>query len=518
MGKGTRKRLDRQEELQKQAEAAAVQKKTAGRKRLVYIIVAAVAVLAILAVVLFRIRADIRRQNGDAIRETTVMSTEHFKVDGAMMSYFIHAELSAYARENANTIAAAGLDAKADLKTQSCPRGGDRIETWFDYFSDLAIQDVKRYLYVAEGATAEGLSLTAEDEAYLDQQIQIVRDQAKSENKTLEEFVSENFGQGVNLDDIRRAMDLQMLGSKLRAHVEDGVVCTDEKLQAYYQDNAVKLNTCDFYTITFASSVTDDMTAEDISAYNAVTKLWADGLAQCHDVDSFRAYLASYYQQYYEEQGQTYDDAEIQASIDNNASEVKGHTYSDTALSNWALDPSRQVGDTNVIEGDNEYSVYLITKAPTRLDYKTRTFRQIKLSGLSYETAVQRRDKVNELRDTFMAGEQTESAFAALAEQNNDDKADRDAGGLCENTRKGEVDEKVSDWLFEDGRKAGDVRILKNTNDTYYLVYYVGEGEVCWKVTAAEQLKSSAYDDLYNDLSLHTEVTVDREAIENLPG
>ena len=518
MGKGTRKRQGRQEQAQQQAQAAAEQKKAASRKRLIWIVVAIVAVLAIAAGVLLRVRSDIRRQNGDAIREMTVMSTEHFTVDGAMMTYFIHSERSAYARENAGTITAEGLDPKADLKTQPCSRGGDKIETWYDYFADAATWDVKHYLYLAEGATAAGITLDAEDEAYLDEQLQTVRDQAKTENESLEAFVATNFGEGVSLTDIRRAMELQMLGSKLRAHVEEGVACSDEDLQAYYDDNAARLSTCDYYTITFVSSIEDGFTDEQISAYNEGTRVWANGLALCHDVDSFNAYLDSYYRQYYEEQGQLYDDAEIKASIQNNTTLVEGYTYADDAVSAWALDPARQVGDTTVIEGTNEYSVYLITKAPTRLDYKTRTFRQIKLSELSYETAIARRDKVNQLRDTFVAGEQTEDAFTTLAKRNNDDAADLESGGLHENTRKGDVDEKVSEWLFEDGRKAGDIRILKDSSDTYYLVYYVGEGEVCWKVTAAEQLKSSAYEAAYNDLSMNTAVTVDTAAIATLPG
>ena len=518
MGKGTRKRLDRQEERQKQEEVAAAQQKAAGRKRLVWIATAIVAVLVIVAIVLLRIRADVRRQNGDAIRETVAMSSEHYTVDGAMMSYFIHSELSAYVRENANTVTLEGLDPEADLKTQTCTAGNTGAETWFDYFADAAMKDVRYYLYLAEGANEAGLTLSDDDVAHIDSQIQLVRDEAKAKNQSLDEFIAANFGQGVNLDDIRRAIELQMIGSKLRGHVEADVASTDADLQAYYEGNSARLNSCDLYTITFVSSIQDGFTDEQISAYNAGTRVWADGLALCHDVDSFRAYLDSYYRQYYEEQGQAYDDAEIKASIDNNASLLEGFTYTGDTLSEWALDPSRQVGDTTVIEGENEYSVYLITKAPTRLDYKTKTFRQIKLGEESYETAIARRDKINELRDTFAAGEQTEAAFAALAEQNNDDKTDQVLGGLHENARRDDVDEKVREWLFEDGRKAGDVRIIKDGSDNYYLIYYVGEGEPCWKVTAAQQLKTAAYDDAYNKLAMNTNVTVDPGVISKLPG
>lgn len=518
MGKGTRKRLDRQEQAHRQSQAAAAEQKKTNRKRLIWIAAAVVVVLAVAATVAIVRLHDTRTQNGDAIRDKVVMSSRHFKVDGAMMSYFIHSEMSAYVRANSNTISMEGLDPQADLKAQPCSIGSTRVETWFDYFADSATMNVRSILYLAEGASAAGLELTDADRTHIDEQIEIVRDQAKAENQTVEAFVAANFGQGVTTDDIRRAMELQMLGSKLRAHVESGVDCSEAALQTYYHEHAAPLSTCDYYTITFVSSIEDGFTEEQISRYNEGTKKWADDLAQCHDVDSFRAYLADYYRQYYEERGQSYDDAEIQASIDNNAALVEGHLYTGDALSIWALDPARQVGDTTVIEGENEYSVYLITKAPTRLDYKTRNFRQIVLTESGYETAVARRDKANELRDEFLAGEQTEAAFTALAEQYNEDRATRTTGGLCEDTRREDVSDNISAWLFEDGRKTGDIRIFKTDGDVYHLIYYVGEGEVCWKVTAKEQLKAEAYDQTFNELSLATDVTVDRDAIATLPG
>ncbi|MBR3289556.1 MAG: peptidylprolyl isomerase [Clostridia bacterium] len=516
MGKGTRKRLDRQEKLQQQAQELAVQKKAAGRKRLLWIAVVAVAVLAIAAVLLLRLRNDLRLQNGDVIREQIVMSSEHFQVDGAMMSYFIHSEAMAYARANSNTLTMEGLDPDTDLKTQTRTENGS--QTWFDYFADVAEENVRQYLRLTEGAQAAGLKLDADDEAYLDEQIETVRAQAKEENQTVEAFASAKFGLGVNLDDIRRAIDLQMLGAKLRPHLEQEVAATDEQLQAYYNENAAKLNTCDYYTITFVSSIEDGFTNDQILDYNAGTKRWADDLAKCHTMESFRAYLEGYYRMYYEDRGQEYDDAEIQASIDNTAKLVEEHIWTDDELSRWALDPSRQVGDTTVIEGTNEYSVYLITKAPTRLDYKTRDFRQIMLTKDTYETAVNMRDKANELRDRYEAGERTEAAFARLAEQYTDDANTKQAGGLCKNTRKGDTDAAVSAWLFDAARKAGDTRIIKSDDERYYLVYYVGEGEACWRVTAKEQMKAAAYNETYAALRANTQITVEQDAIATLPG
>ena len=518
MGKGTRKRLDRQEEKKRQEQVAAEQKQAARRKRRVWIVAAIVAAVAVLAVGVLLIVREVRRQDGSVLRSQTVMSTEHYTVDGAMMSYFIHAEARAYAAEHASTIAAEGLDTAQDLKAQPYTLGSSNADTWYDYFAAQATEKVKQYLRLAEGAHKAGITLSAEDDAYLDKQIQVVRDQAKSENKDEAAFVSETYGLGVNLDDVRRAIDLQMLGARYRQSMEQDQTYTDEELQDYYQDHSAKLSTCDYYTITFVSAIDDSFSDDQILDYNAATKRWADDLAACHDMDSFRAFLADYYRRYYEERGQDYDDAEIQAAINANATLVEAYTYTDDELGRWALDPARQAGDTTVIEGENEYSVYLITKAPTRLDYKTKNFRQILLSKVTDGTASGARDKANQLRDEFAAGEQTEAAFAKLAKQYNLYDTDKENGGLCENVRKDGTDEKVSEWLFADGRTPGETRIIKNSSDVYYLIYYIGEGETCWKTLATEYMQRASLDEAYDRLYGSVEIEVNENAIKGLPG
>lgn len=518
MGKGTRKRQDRQEQRRQQAQELAVQKKAASRKRLLWIAAAVAAALLIAAGLFLRLRGEMRRQNGDVIREQTVMASEHFRVDGAMMSYFIHSEAMAYAQENSSTLAAEGLNPDADLKSQT--RSGNGTQTWFDYFSGIATENVYQYLRLAEGAQAAGLKLDADDEAYLDEQIGTVRAQAKEEDKSVEAFVAEKFGLGVNLDDVRRAIDLQMLGAKLRPHIEESVTVTDEQLQAYYDENAARLNTCDYYTITFSASLEEDYTADQIRDYNEATRRWADDLAKCHNVEDFRAYLDGYYRMYYDGRGQAYDEAEIKASIDNTAKLIEGHVWTDDELSRWALDPSRRAGDTTVIERDDngvkEYAVYLITKAPTRLDYKTRNFRQILLTRSTYKTGAY--GEANDLRDEFEAGERTEAAFAELAKKHSEDLNTQASGGLYRNARKEDVDEKVAAWLFEESRKAGDVRIIKNQNDDFYVVYYVGEGEICWRVTAQNQMKTAAYNRASARLRKDTDITFDQDVMAELPG
>ena len=502
MGKGARKRLDRQVQAQQQAQTAAAQKKAADRKRILWIAVAIVAVVAIGLTLFFTLFN--RGNKGDGtFRDKIVMTSEHFQVDGAMMSFFIHSEVGLYVKNNASTLSLVGLDTESDLKSQPCSEAG--AETWYDYFANLAIQRVSYYLYLAEGATEAGITLDDDDKEYLDNQMQLVRDQAAQAKQEVELFVEENFGKGVTLDDIYRAIEIRRLGDKLRPHVESGVSYTDEELSTYYADNATKLNTCDYYAFTFDNTVVG---GEDK----------AEELAECHDEAAFRAYLEEYYRRNYEDIGQSYNEAEIKAAFDTNVKVVEGYIYEETDLSDWALDPERQVGDTHVFEEEYGYTVYFITKAPARLDYKTCNYRQIVLTDTTDTIEVNRRTKINQIRDEYLAGEQTEAAFAALAERYNESKDSRASGGLCSDMRREDVGEKACDWLFDDSRKAGDIRIIKEDGDSYYLIYYIGEGEVCWKVTADAQIKEAAFNRTVNQLFEKTNISVDRAAIADLPG
>ena len=83
------------------------------------------------------------------------------------------------------------------------------------------------------------------------------------------------------------------------------------------------------------------------------------------------------------------------------------------------------------------------------------------------------------LLDQFLAGEQTEEAFAALANEHSQDPGSNQAGGLYEGVTEGEMVQAFNDWCFDEARQVGDTGIVK-TEYGYHVMYFCGS-ESLWQ-------------------------------------
>ena len=106
-------------------------------------------------------------------------------------------------------------------------------------------------------------------------------------------------------------------------------------------------------------------------------------------------------------------------------------------------------------------------------------------------------DKANEILAEYQAGEQTEDAFAALANKYSDDAGSNTTGGLYEGAYDGQFVTEFNDWVFDASRQSGDVDIVRheageddaNPYYGYHIIYYVGENVPVWKQTSDTALR-----------------------------
>lgn len=77
------------------------------------------------------------------------------------------------------------------------------------------------------------------------------------------------------------------------------------------------------------------------------------------------------------------------------------------------------------------------------------------------------------LLEQFLAGEQTEEAFAALANEHSQDPGSNQNGGLYEGVTEGEMVQAFNDWCFDASRQPGDTGIVK-TEYGYHVMYFCG--------------------------------------------
>lgn len=484
MGKGARKRLLHQENLISKEEK--VQKEMAEKRKnkIVYFSIFFFILIVIVGIVATRLVSKHISESGSALRKQVIMNTEHYTIDGAMMTYYIHSEINNFQKEDQGKT----LDLSKDLKEEKCSLPDVKDQTWYEYFADKAKTKASRDLVFAEAAYDVKFELDEKGKEEVEEQLSSLEEEAKNKNEDLKAYIVSNFGQGVQMDDIRKVVSLQELGYKYKEEYKQNLTFTDVEKENFLKNNSKYYNTCDYYTITFVSSVEDGMTQEQIDSYNKSSLIWAEGLADCHSVASFESYLYGYFTKYYEERSQEYTDETIRNEIDKTAVIVKDFEYNDSELADWALDSSRKVGDTKIINGDNQYEVYMIVTAPHKSSYTTKNVRAIWLSSDTYTNITNANSQARKILVEWKKNP-TEENFKKLAEKYSDDKYAASKGGLMENCLKDQIDESLSKWIYDSSREYADYSIIKQNEEGYYIAFYVGDGIESWKAVADHYIR-----------------------------
>ena len=181
--------------------------------------------------------------------------------------------------------------------------------------------------------------------------------------------------------------------------------------------------------------------------------------------------------------------------------DLAGSSLGYQAFAEWMQDAARKAGDSTVYEQENGgYYVVLFQSRETE-EYNTVNVRHILVkpvdadgdSAISDDEKAAAEAKMDEIKAEWEAGEQTEDAFAELANKYSEDPGSNSNGGLYENVYKNQMVEEFNDFCFADGRKAGDVDVVYNENTGYHLIYFVGEGMAYTDYVAQNLLRSEDF-------------------------
>ena len=213
-----------------------------------------------------------------------------------------------------------------------------------------------------------------------------------------------------------------------------------------------------------------------------------------------------------EEDKETFKDDSATLAIGITKSVVNSNI--DTELAEWLFAADRQVGDKTVCVTDEYVYVIMIKQAPYRNETPLVSARHILVSfddvkaeleenkeDKEEETEVDTADlkgidtenttvdakvlvashkKALEILDEYKAGEQTEEAFAALAEKYSSDTGsvgeETAGGGLYTDIEKGKMVAPFENWVYDEARKTGDVDIIQ-TSYGWHIMYFVSAHE-----------------------------------------
>lgn len=193
--------------------------------------------------------------NGVFNRITTTVSSENYKVNANMMSYYFRIQYDNFYSTYSSYISSI-LDTSKSLKEQNYSEATETTEavTWFDYFMDQTVESVKSMLIYCEEAKVRGIdTLDEEEKAQIEESIQSLETTATAYGYTLNSYISAVYGSGVKATDLRKAMTYSAIASKCMNVISEELnnAITDEQINAEYTGDLKEYNVIDYTYYTF---------------------------------------------------------------------------------------------------------------------------------------------------------------------------------------------------------------------------------------------------------------------------
>ncbi len=380
--------------------------------------------------------------------------------------------------------------------------------TWADYIRINTLKYLQSYLAYAKLAREAGVTLTDEELAKIDEDVESIRSTAESNDYSLNRFLTKNYGKGVDEKLMREVYEEKMLASKYATQTEEDVTAsvTAEQIEAEYNENTAqyaKLSVSAFTVSADTSDVAEDATDEEKAAAKtaAMAKAKEQADAYAAKVVDAASLLT---------QAQAYNSSATESTItysDVTASSLTS-TFGESA-SEWVLSADRAVGNVTVLETPNGYAVMYMSALPHKDTTKPVDVRHILIqfptddSGnptelTDAEKAVYR-EQADQIYDQYLQNP-TEDNFASLATQYSKDSGSNTNGGLYEKVNVGDMVTQFNDWCFDAARKPGDTGIVE-TKFGYHIMYYVGsDHEEAWSSAVRSALATESLNTFNTDI------------------
>ncbi len=503
MGKASRNKREnleeRREKAAKKQEAIKAKKKRALRDKIIAIVCAVLAVVVLGTAIGY----SAFNNSGFILRRTESISSENYSVDNAILSFYFYSVYQGFMEQYGELVSYLGLDTTKSLKTQTCTLAGEET-TWFKYFMDQAVSELQTILLFCEEATTRGIKLEDSDYDMIDAYIDSMEAQAKAEGYTKAFFIKAMYGNGVKEKDVRRALELSALYTKCYNEMVSEYVYTDEDYDAYVKENPDALLHYSYATLSM--STTDGMVEDDVTT--EVLASFKEKFGAVKNMEEFEEVAHDYLENNAYKNYTDKTEEDIHAEID--AMVVEDAMYTAGEFADWAKSAEGKVNGVYFIESEDGTALdaYILLEKPALLDYDSVNVRHILLSAETYGTIEDAKAKGEELLAQWKAGEATAASFGALATEFSEDGA---VDGLYENVLKGDMVTAFNDWIYEDGRAAGDTGIIE-TEYGIHVMYMDGFGMPAWKIEAESALASAEFAAARTEMAKKFPITVDHVA------
>lgn len=389
------------------------------------------------------------------------------------------------------------LSLTPEEQTQTTKDADGNEITWTEKLHEDTLEIIQLHKAYYNEALKMGLKLTKADEAFIDKQIEDLRDEAKSagsnssssnsENKvtySLNAYLRKVYGGSINERFLRKQLKIQVLAQKyLTERTNEIAKGYDQKdIDAEYKKDTTAYDFVTFRAYTFK---TTELTKEDNETDDALKARQAKANAEVkkNANDFYNAVTndATFAAKAKELNKDTADynvDEETKYSMLKSTAQS---TFSEDAAK-WLFDSSTNVGSKKLFsdEENGKYIVVLALSKPHQEQTVTarhilfQTKDQSSGNALSEEEIAKKKTQAEDVLKKFNEGDKTEDSFAALANEYNEDTGSSSNGGLYEHIYPGQMVTEFNDWVFDANRKAGDVELVE-TDYGYHIIYFVAK-------------------------------------------
>ena len=421
-----------------------------------------------------------------------------------------------------------GLDVTKQLDKQKIP-GGDI--TWADYFKEDALANLRQDNAAYSEALKAGMGLTEEDRANIDAEIEGLRQEAYAYGLSLNAYLKQEFGTGVNEKVAKLYLEKRILGDRfLNMKSEDVVAGLDQsELDNYYTANKDAMDVVSYRKHTIIPVAVTDEDAENLTTEEIVAarqknsdeaKAKADAFITKITTENSFNNLARSYAPADAMKPFAYPDYTLYAK-------VKLQDIYDEKESEWLFSSDRKSGDKEVIEIDGTYTVIYFVSREKNDCLESVDVRHILISGdvspteFANATDAQRaaaKKKADEVYAEWKAGEKTEESFEALSVKYSKDESVVENKGLI----KGISDDSnyvpsFKNWCLYDMREVGETAIVESIYGYHIMYLAATEGEPYYigmakytllvekmnayiaSITELNQVKSNWFGSLFTD-------------------
>lgn len=396
--------------------------------------------------------------------------------------------------------------------------------TWADYFEKASLEACYVNRALAKEATKSGFKIDDKDKKSIDEFIEQVRKTAAENNFSLDAYLRENFGKGMNEKLLRSLFKNQTLAEKYLTQKQDEFKkdVSDDVILKDYEENKDTYDVCDLRMFSISSAATqasdeDKKSEDEIKAQTKADadKVKANAQKMFDGITNEETFISQAYAYAEESSKEAYKDNAKTLLSGVKKSDVTSNVSEDAA--NWVYEDGRVAGDKKLFTLENEdgsvtcFALY-ITNLPHRDDTpQPIDVRHILLAfddnqedgkdvTVTDELKATKLKEAEALLEKWTKGDAKEDSFSELAKKNSDDSGSAKDGGLVADiTKSSNFVKPFIDWCFADGRKVGDTGIVESTYG-YHIMYCSAISEKPeWKNTILSSIAEKKYNDFFDD-------------------